>query len=106
MAQIFNDNFETGDFSLWTSEGDYEEVTIETGISGMQGTYCAKFPDDSGGELIKTLAVSKAEVYGALDFKGISASAVMGISCLSRPAGIPSGCSMPIVMASPRSSSS
>ena len=44
----------------------------------MQGTYCAKFPDDSGGELIKDTCRFQGRDLWRLDFKGISASGGYG----------------------------
>lgn len=55
MAEIFNDNFETGGFAAWTSNAN---VVAATGVSGMQGTYCAELSEDAS-KLLFTLSPAR-----------------------------------------------
>ena len=70
MAELLNDNFETGEFlPKWTSLGDYEETPHSNrNHSGCRGPTALTSPTSSGAELIKELAVSKAEIFGAHGF--------------------------------------
>ena len=64
MADIFNDNFETGDLSKWTSS--YSATVEDAAAVGLSGDYCA-FLDYPGSRLNIDLAAYKSEVYLSFD---------------------------------------
>lgn len=82
MAEIFNDNFETGDLSAWTANTD---VSVETGIAGMEGDYCAELSLDTS-KLTFIPIAAQDEIYVAFDFIPINATGAYGPLLLFRAA--------------------
>jgi hypothetical protein len=66
MARIFIDGFESGDLTAWDIVGG--DTTITTGISGMDGMYCADLFNANNSFLYKALP-SKAEYYVAFRWR-------------------------------------
>ncbi len=64
MAEIFNDNFESGGFTNWTSMVDVTAVFNE---AGMTPGYSALFGDNDSA-LTKVFSPALSEVYAAFDF--------------------------------------
>lgn len=73
MATVFQDGFESGDLSAWTSNN---EVSVVTGITGMDGTYCAELnADDAACRLTKALSPSLPELWLSCKFERLNTGA-------------------------------
>lgn len=66
MARVFIDGFESGSTQLWDTAYD---VSMATGIAGMDGTYCCNVPVSS--YLVKNLS-AMTEIYCAFRFRPYS----------------------------------
>lgn len=74
MADIFNDAFESGDFTAWTAN---TSAVVATGVSGMEGVYCADLSENQS-KLSKTLASPVNEIFVAFDFMPINEAFAYG----------------------------